>query len=44
MNEQTIRGSENRMQEVSVMLNVCPVLCGIVGRCCAAENKLKSCQ
>lgn len=32
MNEQTERGTENRMQEVYVIMNVCPVLCGIVGR------------
>lgn len=44
MNEQTERGTENRMQEVCVMMNVCPVLCGIVGRCCATEHQLQSCQ
>lgn len=31
-------------QEVCVMMNLCPVLHGIVGRCCAAEHQLKSCQ
>lgn len=38
MNEQTERGRGNRMQEVCVMMNVCPVLCGIVGRFCATEQ------
>lgn len=32
------RGAEIRMQEVYVMMNVCTVLCGIVGRFCATEQ------
>ncbi len=32
------------MQEVRVMMNVCPVLHGIVGRCSVAEHQLSSCQ
>lgn len=38
------KGAGKRMQEVCVVMNVCPVLCGIVGRCCDAEHQLKSCQ
>lgn len=34
MNEQMEGGKENRMQEVCVLVNVCPLFCGIAGRCC----------
>ena len=44
MNGQTVRGKENWIQGVDVMMNACLVLCGIVGRCCASEHQLLSCQ
>lgn len=44
MNEHMERGAENRLQEVCVMMNVCPVFCGIAGRCCTSQHQCQSCQ